>query len=130
MNIEVRSKGIPVDKDVPHFVKCRSYLAFTGLEDQIGLVSVFVSRTGAAGGGSEIRCMALVRLHGQREVVIEGAHANLYVAIHQTLDEAGWATAKTLMRRQSGLIQQQLALIESQIAQFETAAPPLTDRAA
>ena len=112
MNIEIESRGIPVEKDVEHFVRCRADLALNGLRDQINTVSVVVSEDADANDDNRIRCLALIRLSGQRDVVVEGTHRNLYVSIHRTLDDAGWSLAQTLAHQQSEMLHQQFELIE------------------
>ena len=83
MKIDIQANGIPAYKDVDHFVTCRAHLAFGSMRDQVSLVSVFVDRIGK---DNEIRCLVLIRPSAQPDIIVEGSNANLYVAIHQTLD--------------------------------------------
>ena len=112
MNIEIQANGVPANKDVRHFVNCRAELALKALRDQIGLVSVVVDNK--TGSGEGVRCLVLIRLSTHPDVVIENNDANLYVAIHRAVDDAGWALARILMRQQSSLMQRQFELIEDQ----------------
>ena len=112
MKLEIQANGIPAHREVHHFVRCRADLALKVLRDQIGLVSVFVDNNGQADDGDGIRCLVLIRLSTQPDVVVERSDANLYIAIHRALDQAGWTLSRSLMRRQSSLLQRQLGFIE------------------
>ncbi len=125
MNIDIQANGIPAHKDVHRFVACRTDLALGSMRDQVGLVSVFVDE---AGEDSETRCRVLIRPSAQPDIIVEGRNANLYAAIHHTLDDAGWTLADSLMRQQSDFIQQQFELIDDQFTRSQPSG--LTDRAA
>ena len=109
MNIDIQANGIPSHKDVHRFVACRADLALGSMRDQVGLVSVFVD---AEDERKETRCRVLIRPSAQPDIVVEGSNANLYAAIHHTLDDAGWSLAGTLMRQQSDFINRQFELID------------------
>lgn len=112
MNIEIQVNGIPAHKDVHYFVKCRTDLALNGLRDQIGLVSVFISNANESGDGKQKRCLVLIRPIAHPDVQVEFTDANLYVAIHRAVDDAGWCLASSLVRQQSDLLQRQFNMID------------------
>lgn len=117
MNIDIQANGIPADKDVLHFITCRAELALGAMHDQLGLVGVVIDGTG---DGNEIRCRVLIRPRMQTDIVVEGSDANLYVAIHRALDDAGWTLAASLLRQQSEFMHRQFKLIEDRVAQSAT----------
>ena len=125
MKIEIQADGTPARKDLQHFVKCRADLALKVLQDQISLVSVFVDDTGEG-----IRCLVLIRSSTQTDVLIESHDANLYVAIHRAVYDAGWTLAHSLMRQQSNLLQRQFEIIEGHRPQSWPGAFVESDRAA
>ena len=129
MNIEIQANGIPPSKDVQHFVRCRADLALRALRDQIGLVSVFVS-AGEFDDGNDIRCLVLIKLSSHPDVVVESTDANLYIAIHRAVDDAGWTLARNLMRQQNSLMHRQFEMIGGQRPQSKARDLVETDRAA
>ena len=112
MNIEIQANGIPVPKNVHHFVRSRTDLALRGLSDQIGLVSVFINNANEPGGANQKRCLVLIRPIAHPDVQVEFTDVNLYVAIHRAVDDAGWCLASSLVRQQCDLLQRQLNMIE------------------
>ena len=112
MNIDIHANGIPAEKDVQHFVRLRAELSLSALSDQIGLVSVFVDSAEESGCDGEVRCVVLIRLLAQPDVVVEITHSNLYVAIHRAVDEAGWILARSLADQQSDLMHLQVEMID------------------
>ncbi len=112
MNIEIQANSIPTNKDVHHFVRCRAYHALNGLRDQIGLVSVFVDNANESIDGKQVRCLVLIRTNALPDVAVEHSAANLYIAIHRAVNDAGWALANSLGRQQSDLLHQQIGIID------------------
>lgn len=106
MNIEIHANGIPSGSNLQHFVRYRAGLALWALRDQTGAVSLHVDH---AGDGT--RCRVIVRSSTLPDIVVEHTDANLYVAVHKALDEAGWKSARVLVRQQSRLLQRQSELI-------------------
>ena len=109
MNIDIQANGIPAHKDVHRFVACRADLALGAMRDQFGLVSVFIDETDE---GKDTRCRVLIRSSAQPDILIEGSNANLYAAIHHTLDDAGWTLAGSLVQQQTDFISRQFELID------------------
>ena len=58
-----------------------------------------------------MRCLVLVRPTAYPDVVVESSNPNLYLAIHQAVDDAGWTLAHSLVQAQRDLLKQQLQLI-------------------
>ena len=127
MNIDIQAKAIPAHKDVHHFVACRADLALGGMRDQLALASVFIDGSGA---GDEVRCLVMIRPYAQPDIIVEGSHANVYVAVHQTLDEAGWTLARKLASQQNAFIDRQFELLGDQAARSGMRGLPLSGRAA
>ena len=115
MNIEVSANGIPADSNLQHFVRYRADLALWALRDRTGAVSVHVDHAGefhdGDGDGDGTRCRVIVRTSTLADVVAEHTDANLYVAVHKALDEAGRKSARGLVRQQGRLLQRQSELI-------------------
>ena len=114
MNIELKENGLPATKELQHFARCRADHAFGALRDQIGLISLFLERTSDATGESASRCLALIQRTAQPDFKIESTHANPYVALHKTLDDAGWGLAHAVMQQQSEMIHRQVEILDSQ----------------
>ena len=112
MKIEIKANGIHSGGELQHFVRSRSELALHGLRDQIGLVSVVVGNSADSGDKGEMRCLLLIRLGVHQEVLVESENANLYAAIDQAFDAAGWSVARSLVRQQRELLQQQVEMID------------------
>ena len=130
MNIEIQTNSIPKTKDVHHFVKCRTDLALKGLRDQIVLTSVFVDNGNECANGDKKRCMVLIRPIAHPDVLVEYTDANLYVAIHRAVDDAGWCLASSLVRQQSDLLHQQLDMIDGKYPESKMYKTVEPDRAA
>lgn len=111
MNIEILASRFPSSKDVNRLARCRAHLALDALRDQVGLVSVFVDTADEAGEGRQVRCLVLVKLVVYPDVVVERLNSNLYLAIHEAVDAAGWTLAQNLAQAQRELLEQQLQLI-------------------
>lgn len=127
MNIDIQANAIPAHKDVHHFVACRVDLALGGMRDQLALVSVIID---GCGDGDEVRCLVVIRPYAQPDIICEGSHANVYVAVHQTLDEAGWTAARKLASQQNAFMDRQFELLGDQVDSSAMRALPLSGRAA
>ena len=130
MNIEIQTNSIAKAKDVHHFVKCRTDLALNGLRDQIVLTSVFVDNDNECVDGDKKRCMVLIRPIAHPDVLVEYTDANLYVAIHRAVDDAGWCLASSLVRQQGDLLHRQLDIIDGNYTESERYKYVEPDRAA
>jgi hypothetical protein len=111
MNIDISANGIPSRSNLQHFVRCRADIALWALRDQTGAVSVHVDGAGELHDGDGTRCRVIVRSSLLPDVIVEHTDANLYVAVHKALDEAGWKSARGLVRQQNRLLQRQSELV-------------------
>lgn len=117
MNIELNVNGKPATRELRHFARFRADYALGALRDQVGLIGVLVDPIDS---GDDVRCLVTIQRSAQADLVVEGSHANPYVAIHKTLDEAGRELARSLMQQHSGMIHRHCELIDDR---FETTGP-------
>ena len=112
MKIEVQASGLSCDQDLQHFVKLRTDHALYALRDQIGAINVFIDGTDSTEHQDQIRCLVVINLRTEPDLLVEHRHSNVYIAIHQAIDEAGWKLAEALSSRQLRLIDKQMRLLK------------------
>src|SRR5690606_6445165 len=95
MRIKVQARRLALTKSLKAYVKRRLNFALNSRYDNIQRVTVTLTDVNGPKGGEDKHCQVLVKLNGQKEVVIREQQADLYSAI----DSAASRTSRTVTRR-------------------------------
>jgi putative sigma-54 modulation protein len=95
MRIKVKARRLALTKSLKAYVKRRLSFALNSRYDNIQQVIVTLTDVNGPKGGEDKHCQVLVKINGQKEVVISEQQADMYSAI----DSAAGRTSRTVTRR-------------------------------
>ncbi|SBS31994.1 Sigma 54 modulation protein / S30EA ribosomal protein [Marinomonas spartinae] len=95
MKIKVQARRLSLTKSLKAYVKRRLNFALNSRYDNIQRVTVMLTDVNGPKGGEDKHCQVLVKINGQKEVVINERQADMYYAI----DSAATRTGRTVSRR-------------------------------
>lgn len=95
MRIKVHARRLALTRSLKAYVKRRLNFALNSRYDNIQHVTVTLTDVNGPKGGEDKHCQVLVKINGQKDVVITEQQADLYSAI----DSAANRTSRTVTRR-------------------------------
>ena len=99
MKIEIQAEGMNASAGLRRFVRRRIDFAFSTRSAEVSRVFVHVSDGSEANGSPRKRCLVQVSMPDMPDVIVENCEPNLYVAVHRSVDRAGWTVARKLERQ-------------------------------
>lgn len=101
MRTEIQSSDLALTPGLRRYIKRRLGYALGRHGDQLQQVSLWLSDVNGPRGGQGKRCLMRIRLAGEPDVVVENIETDLRVAIHRSVDRAGWTVARCLQRQRN-----------------------------
>jgi len=93
MNVELKIDLTARGDELRRFIENRVEFALGLYADWIEEVAVQAGTVVAPEADRDQGCRVQVRLTGQEPVIVESHEANLFIAIHRAIDQAGWKVA-------------------------------------
>ncbi|WP_191602990.1 HPF/RaiA family ribosome-associated protein [Marinomonas algicola] len=100
MKIKVQTRHLALTSELKEYVKRRILFALDSRFDKIKRVIVTLSDINGPKGGEDMRCQVLVKLDGQKDIVIDHKQAHLRSAIDKAADKASRTVTKRIERLQ------------------------------
>jgi putative sigma-54 modulation protein len=100
MKIKVQTRHLALTSELKEYVKRRILFALDSRFDKIKRVIVTLSDINGPKGGEDMRCQVLVKLDGQKDIVIDDKQAHLRSAIDKAADKASRTVTKRIERLQ------------------------------
>jgi hypothetical protein len=101
MNIELKAEGFIAGKELSQFAKCCAAFELGTFMSHIRYVRIRLASVNEARDGKNKTCQVKIALSGRDKIIAEVLGSDLHVAIHQALERAGGAVARTLQRELS-----------------------------
>lgn len=100
MKIKVQTRHLELTSELIEYVKRRIIFAMDYRFDNIKRVVVTVSDVNGPKGGEDMRCQVMIKLDGQKDIVVDNKSAHLRIAIDKAADKASRTVTKRLERIQ------------------------------
>ena len=95
MNINIQARGFDLTEGLREHTRKRLQFALSWANHEVRSITVCLSDVNGPRGGNDKRCRIQIPMPGSRDVVIEDAEADLYVAINRAAER----TERTMARR-------------------------------
>lgn len=122
MNVQIRTRGIPVTEGLRSHVERRADFALDRFAERVTAVTVRFADTNGRRGGVDKVCRVEVTLRGAPGVRASDTHEDLYVAIDGALHRAARGVARAVQRERQ-IVLELLALASTARDARERAAP-------
>lgn len=98
MKVLVNARHIERNKEMIEYVKRRLQFALGEKFERVKRVNVTLSDINGPKGGDDKRCLMVLRLKGQADVVIDTLHTELHAAIDRAAERAARSVSKRINR--------------------------------
>ena len=105
MNVQIRSRGIPITDGLRSHVERRASFALDRFAERVTSVTARFEDTNGPRGGVDKTCRVEVALRGARTVRASDSHADLYVAIDGALHRAARGVSRALHRERQVVLE-------------------------
>jgi ribosomal subunit interface protein len=105
MNVQIRTRGIPITQGLRSHVERRASFALDRFADRLMSVTVRFADVNGARGGVDKVCRVEIVLRGAGAVRASDAHEDLYVAIDGALHRASRNVARALHRERQVVLE-------------------------
>lgn len=95
MNINIQARGFDLTEGIREHTRKRLQFALGWANHEVRSITVYLSDVNGPRGGNDKRCRIQIPIAGSRDVVIEDAEDDLYVAINRAAER----TERTMARR-------------------------------
>ena len=105
MNVQIRTRGIPVTEGLRSHVERRASFALDRFSERVISVTVRLADSNGPRGGVDKVCRVEIALRGAGSVRASDAHSDLYVAIDGALHRTSRGVARTLQRERQVVLE-------------------------
>jgi ribosome-associated translation inhibitor RaiA len=98
MKIELHSKHLNVSEELQQYIHRRLEFALGDRFDIIKRINVNLSDINGPKGGEDKRCLLVIKLKRQTDLVIETIHTHLHAAIDESAERANRGVVKRIKR--------------------------------
>lgn len=101
MQVIIHGQGVGISQPLEQHAARRIGFAVRRFEERVELVEVQLADVNGPRGGEDIECRLLVRLRGERSVVVHATGMDAYATLDRAAAKASMAIARRLGRRRA-----------------------------